>query len=185
MVPNFQQLINNLVWIPSNTGWHQCQVVYHIAGFQDSFQDGQAAEKNLSKQYGITHHLLTKTTLVGSHQNKRHVTRSYVATPRVAARTATFQCCYYSTISISVSNWFRGLPFLHLFEIPAFSVLRQIRGFASATSQPTSTTTWFFRRYSPLSYCSTDFYQLFTVLLLLVIYRPAKSHALGVWHTHL
>ena len=87
-------------------------------------EDGQAAEKKLSKLYGNTHHLLTKTTMVGSHQDKRHVTRSYVATPRVATRTTTFQCCYCSTISISVSNCFRGLPFLHLFEIPAFSVLQ-------------------------------------------------------------
>ena len=104
-------------------------MVYHITDFQDSFlvvEDGQAAEKKLSKQYGNTHHLLTKTTLVGSHQNKRHVTTSYVATPRVAARTATFQCCYCSTISISVSNCFRGLPcrFFICSKFPPFQFCR-------------------------------------------------------------
>ena len=102
-------------------------MVYHITDFQDSFlvvEDGQAAEKNLSKQYGNTHHLLTKTTLVGSHQNKRHVTRSYVATPRVATRIATFQCCYYSTISISVSNCFRNYRFFICSKFPPFQYRR-------------------------------------------------------------
>ena len=159
-------MINNLVGISSNTGWHQCQLVYHITGFHYSLlvdEDGQAAEKNLSKYYGSSHHLLTKMTPVSSHQNKRHVTRSYVATPRVAACTAMFSDVMVQP-ALSVCPVALETTVFHLFQIPAFLV-SQSRNFVSATPQPTSATTRFFLRQSPLSYCLAGCYQLFTVLL--------------------
>ena len=50
--------------------------------------------------------------------------RSYVATPQVAARTTTFQCCYCSTISISVSNSFRNYRFFICSKFPPFQYRR-------------------------------------------------------------
>ena len=153
-------------------------MVYHITDFQDSFlvvEDGQAADKKLSKLYGNSHHLLTKTTMVGS-QDKRHITRSYVATPRVAARTATFQCCYCSTISISVSNCFRELPFLHLFEIPAFSVLHRLEvSLPQLISLPVLPLDFSVDSRHYLIVQQT--YQLFTVLL--VSRLPLRTPATG------
>ena len=74
-----------------------------MTDFQDSFlvvEEGQAAENNLRKQYGNSHHLLTKTMLVSSLKTSAiSPETTYIATPRVAASTATFQCCYCSTVS--------------------------------------------------------------------------------------